>query len=245
VNRLAITRSLLGALFLFRTSALSHVAHGIHAPVIGPLLGWPDHAPLHVAVGGLVLPNAVAIALAIVRTVSALAFTVGYRARTTGLVAAGCGWLALAQDPFGFTFTLHVMFLAVAVHAFAAKASGSSYALTRIFTASIYFWSAIPKLNAAWLSGDVLRAYHALGLGRSAFFLDVHAGATAITTVVMELAVPVMLLCRRTRTSAVIIACMMHTIIEVLYHPDVFWWLMVVLLVPFWPGEKTSPSASR
>ncbi len=246
MNRLAITRVLLGALFLFRTSALSHIARGIHAPVIGPLLGWPDHAPVHAVVGGLVLPSSIAAMLAIVRTLSALSFTIGYRVRASGVVAAGCGWIALAQDPFGFTFTLHVMLLAVAVHAFATKPSASSYTLARIFTASIYFWSAIPKLNVAWLSGDVLRAYHALGMGHSAFFLDAHASATAIATVVMELSLPALLLCRRTRTIAVIIACMMHTIVELFYHPDVFGWLMVVLLVPFWPSnEKLSPSASR
>jgi hypothetical protein len=236
---LRVVRLLLGALFVFGTSALSDVA-SIHARVHGPLLGWPDAAPVHASI--IALPGAVAMALAIARTIAAIAFAFGLAPRVTGLVAAALGLVALAQDPFGFTFTLEVMLAAVSVFAFAdPKLPRSSVTLVRAFVASIYFWSAIPKLGAAWLGGDVLRAYGAAGMFHGALGALVvrQASAVAITTAALELTLPVLLFWRRSRVLAIVIACIMHTSMELALRPDVFGWLMVILLGAFWPADIT------
>jgi hypothetical protein len=242
-RHLVIARALLGVLFLFRTSALSRHVHGVRAVVVGPLLGWPDGALVHT---GLALPDAVAIALAVLRTVAAAAFVIGFRPRVTGSIAAACGFIALAQDPFGFVFTLHLMFLATAVYAYVdareAHALAPSLTLVRLFAASIYFWAAIPKLRATWFSGDVLRNHLAMrdhGPLTDWLFGE-HAQATAIATVVVELALPFALMSekRHVRTVAVVVACAMHLTMEVTLHPDVFGWLMIILLIPFWPSRN-------
>lgn len=223
---LKVSRVLLGLLFLVRTTPLARFIDGIHAPVRGPLLGWPDGAPVSTAV--VALPSLLVIALCLARTLAAGLFTAGIRTREAGLVAAAASWLVMSQDPFGFVFTLHVMTLAVFVYAFEA------IDVIRPFLASIYFWAAIPKLDGAWLSGETLRAWHDIGLGHNAIgdlVMDRLARPSAIASVVLELALVPLLLVRRTRTAGIVLAVSMHAVFEAALHPDVFGWLMIALLV--------------
>jgi len=238
VSPLAVSRALLGALFLARTTPVARIFGGIHAHIEGPLLGWPDGAPIHVAV--FPLPNALVAALCIARTAAAALFLLGFRTRAAGLVTAAASWLVLSQDPFNFVFTLHAMTLAIFVYAFATS-SRNPDALVRLFIASIYFWSAVPKMQGAWLSGATLRAFHALGFGGNALgalFMDRFARETAVATVVVELSLGPLLLVRRTRTFALALAVVMHALFEGTLHPDVFGWAMIALLAALWPRHS-------
>jgi hypothetical protein len=237
---LKLSRILLGLVFVIRTTPLAHFVSGIHAPVRGPLLGWPDGAPIRTAAFGLVLPAVVVALLCIVRTVAALLFTAGVRTREAGLAAAAASWIVMSQDPFGFVFTLHVLTLAVLVHAFA------SAPLLRLFVPSIYFWAAIPKLGGAWLSGSVLRTWHGFGLGHNAIgdlLMDRLARPSAIAAVVCELALVPLLFIARTRIVGIVLAVLMHAIFEAMLHPDVFGWAMIALLAAFLPERPTTSRA--
>jgi hypothetical protein len=248
---LAVARIALGVIFLLRTTPLANALSLAFplAAVRGPLFGWPEPGwPF--AWDGLVLPDGVRIAACIVRTLAAILLVLGVRARAAGLVAGACGFVALSQDPFGFVFTLHTLFLGTMVLALTdagcdlalvperrlGAASGAR--LAHLFVASIYAWSAVAKAQPEWLSGDTLRALAEDGLlnAPAARVLLAHAGlraAAAWSVFAAEAALPALLLAHRTRRAAVVLACIMHLFFEFGARPDVMGLVMGALLVPF------------
>lgn len=253
------SRAALGAVYLARHSALVSSLPGIHLPPQHLLAGWPEAGKWPLALFGADLPFALVAALCVVRTVAALGFTLGVFPRASGILCVAAGYLVMSQDPSSFLFTQHVMHLGVL--ALALSDGSSTFALrpsppwlgdksavfVRAFVASIYFWSAVPKLRGPWLDGHVLRAYYALGYGRNAlgrWLLDTHAAFSARAVVGLELVVlPVLLLGPRTRLAGVFIACMMHAVFEATVRPDVFGWVMIALLVSMWPEDRVRLSS--
>jgi hypothetical protein len=165
-------------------------------------------------------------------------------------VAGACGFLALSQDPFGFVFTLHTLFLGTIVLAASdapstlailpdlAKDARSSAQLVRIFVASVYLWSALAKAQVEWISGDTLRALaedELLTPLVRALILD-HAWARsplACAILGVEIALPLALLAPNTRRGALACAFAFHAGLEGAAHPDVMTAVMTSLLLVF------------
>ncbi|MGZ3473582.1 MAG: HTTM domain-containing protein [Polyangiales bacterium] len=230
------------------------VAIGAIFLVHGPLYGWP-RGDLRAAVFGLLLPPLVVKALVIVRTLGALCFMLGYRARHAGIVASLAAYLVYAQEPFALIYTLHVLYLStfllactdatsiVALDPTPMRAPESSVSLIRAFVLSIYGWSAFAKLRTDWTSGSTLSLLYHEGyltgpLARA--FVPNHARALGIGTIAMEIALPILLMIPRTRASGILLACLFHAALEITFHPGVFSWVMVALLAAFLPRHASS-----
>ena len=232
---LAIVRIAVGVLFLVRTTPILMPLgfHWAHAP----LLGWPD-GKFHIAIFSL--PAWVVAALAIVRTLAAIAFTLGFRARDAGIVASVCAYVVLAQDALSYINTLHLLFMSTFLVAI-ADTSSSGLWLVRAIPLGVYVFSGIAKLNAQFLSGRTLIELRADGFLRGfvASFACASPGrahAVSIAVVACELTLPFLLAFPRTRLVALVLAVTFHATIEVSMHPDLFGWIMITLLVAFIPG---------
>jgi hypothetical protein len=121
--------------------------------------------------------------------------------------------------------------------------------LVRAFVVSIYFWGAVAKTNARWLSGRTLASLRDEGLlegpiARLAFGTAEATRASAVATVVAEFGLVALLLHPRTRKLGFVIACLMHASFEVTVRPDVFGVLMIVLLSTFWSVSERGRSGS-
>ncbi len=261
---LGLARIAMGALFVVRTTALSNLLPVPLAHVSGPLLGWPA-AGFRFGWCDLVLPTALVAALCVVRTLAGLAFATGLAPRTTGLVASTSALAVLSQDPFGVYYTLLVLFAGVGVLALTESGTelavrmpgsakrppprdGSGAWLVVVFVASIYAWSALAKLHASWLDGAVLRA---LAEDRHlhepiASWLLESAGlrhAVALGVPLAELALAALLLGRRTRRTAVVLAVLFHAMLEIAARPDVIGWAMLALLPAAWGSTPARAEA--
>jgi hypothetical protein len=259
-QRLGAVRIFVGALFLVRTTPLLYFVPGLREHHGGPLFGWPD-GELRSGIGGIIFPIVTIQVLVVLRTIAAFLFMIGVRARPAGIAAAVLGYLVWSQEPFSFIFTLHTLFLATGLLALTdavnarALVSGSlrssakpaspasSVALMRAFILSIYAWSAVGKLHGRWLDGTVLRVlcesgYVSGGVAKLLLGSPAAMRAAALGTLFVEALLVPLLWFPRTRVAAVALACMLHGIFEVGMHPDVFGWLMVGLLVLFWPPRS-------
>lgn len=250
---LGTLRIAVGAIFLVRTTPLLFLVPGLFRHHGGPLFGVPDDSGLRAGFYGVLLPTSVVWGLIALRSVFALLFTLGVRARVTGIAAAAAAYLVWSQEPLSFIFTYHALLISMVLIALgdgadaralvptkrAASAARSSVWLLRAFVISVYAWSALAKLGPAWTSGETLARLHAHGYttGALADFMlaPSHVALTAKATLAVELALGPLLAWRRSRPLAIVMASVMHAGFEVTVHPDVFGWLMVSLLTVFWP----------
>lgn len=215
-----------------------------------PLLGWP-HGSWHIA--AVPLPAWLVGALAVLRTLAALGFLVGWRARAAGVIGSVAGWLVLAQDALGYVNSLELLYMATLITALADSSAElavapeppgsleSSVWLVRALPLTVYAFSGFAKLNPQFLSGDAMGSFCADGFIRGLAMTIVcgsHARAASIAVACAELSLPVLLTLAKTRRGAVLLAVAFHVGLEVSMHPDVFGWLMLVLLVPFLADEK-------
>jgi hypothetical protein len=255
LHALARTRVAFGLLFLLRTTPLGLPLGIGDAASAWPLLGWPasgfrGHPPFS-------LPASLVIALCLVRTLAAVAFTGGYRVRLSGLAAGASGFAVMSQEPFAFNFTLHLLCLAPIVLCFTdcaavwtrwpqpAHAPASSVWLLCAFVASIYFWAGLYKLRPDWLDGRALALYHRDGAFSSALAdallatptrRAVVAGCVALT----ELSLVPLLLHPRTRALGVALGLAFHLAIQLVTSPDVLGLEMALLLLALWPARTTA-----
>jgi hypothetical protein len=236
---LAWMRIAIGAIFLLRTTPLL-APFGFRFTQV-PLVGWPEPG---FRVSLLGLPAWLVAALAIARTIAALSFTIGYRARIAGVIATTCGYLALSTDALGYVNSLHLLFLATLVLALVdARSMKTSVWLVRALPLSVYVFSAIAKLNAQFLSGDAIRGFceDRYIRGPIASLACPHARAMSITTIVAEMTLPIVLAIPRTRRVAIFVALGFHLVVELAMHPDVFGWVMAVLLASFAINASEAP----
>jgi vitamin K-dependent gamma-carboxylase-like protein len=248
VRPLAWCRAAIGAVLLLRTTPLLAPLDLWFLRDAYPLLGWPDAA--WKADTALALPPSIVIALCVVRTVAAGLFLVGAWTRAAGLVAGTAGYVVMAQTPFGFIFTLHLLYQAAILLALtdsatsfalrprAARSPATSLLVIRCWTASIYAWAGIYKLRADWLDGRALGLFHADGAihNRLADFLLATSTSRAVVgsgVALFELVIGPLLLWKRTRTIAVIVAFAFHAGLELMARPDLLGWGMASLLLSF------------
>jgi vitamin K-dependent gamma-carboxylase-like protein/methylamine utilization protein MauE len=241
---LAWARIALGTLFLVRTTPLCELLRFPFETSVWPLLGWPDGR--WIGQGWLHLPDGVTAAACVARTAAAGCFLAGLRTRWSGLVAGALGYLVMLQNPFGAAFTLHLLFQGAMILALAdagcalawrpepPRAPRSSVLLVRSFLASIYLWAGIAKLRPDWLDGRTLALFQADGAFHGWASRAV-LSACATTVVVIELALPVLLLWPRTRRFGLALAFALHAAIELAARPDLLGWEMAALLLALWP----------
>ena len=249
VTALGRARVALGAVFLLRTTPLLAVFHVPFLADAKPLLGWPDgHA--HFAPFIPALPAALLAALCVVRTLAAIAFTLGIRARFAGILAGASGYVTVLQDPARFYTTHHVIFLgtvllactdavaACALRPESARSPKSSVWLIRGWVASIYVWAAISKLRADWFDGRTLALLSREEMFRpfvASEFLatDARRSLVAWGVVATELVLAPLLLIPWTRRVGWALAVVFHLGLEWAASPDLFGWAMIALLLAF------------
>ncbi len=236
LRSLGLARIALGAVFMLRTTPLANWYPSPLCWVQGPLFGWPVPG-WHTAWLGLALPPAVVACLCVVRTATAALFTLGIATRASGLAASLCGLAVLTQDTFAFSFTRYILFVGTGLLAIAdggaalalrpepAGDARASLLLVRSFVASIYAWSAIAKLNPAWLTGRTIGALHAGQFLRGPLIdlltrSEATRVAASISVVVAEMALGPLLLARRTRAVGFATALIMHALYEASAQPD-------------------------
>lgn len=258
---LGFSRVTLGLLFLVRTTPLINFLPVPLGHMATPLLGWPEHG-FRAAWGGLELPDAVVIALCVVRTLAAVPFTLGVQTRIAGITAAATAFVVLSQDAFGFSFTLYTLFGAtwllaidgagstLALRPSRPRPAASRLVLLHAFIASVYTWSAVAKLRAPWLTGSTLNALYegrflAGPLADLLFATPGRRLGAAWGVVAIELALGPLLLIRRTRIAGLLLAVTLHALYEWTAHPDVFGWVMVALLISFVPCRAPGTADKR
>jgi hypothetical protein len=234
---LGVARIALGLVFLVRTTQLVNALPFPLARVRAPLYGWPEPGFVF-AWQGLALPASVRIVACIVRTIAAALFVLGVRPKISGVVAGALGLLAMSQDPFGFVFTLYVLFLGTIVLALCDAA------LARIFVAAVYGWSALAKMHGEWLSGRTLHALAEDALLSPTFARllldhDTLRVVAAWSVFVAELALGPLLLVRRTRRAAFFAALALHAGFELGARPDVMGLVVTPLLIAAALGDAS------
>lgn len=245
---LAWCRAAIGALLLLRTTPLLAALDLWFLRDAYPLLGWPE--PGWKPSTSLALPASLVMALCVVRTAAAVLLLVGAWTRAAGVIAGSAGYAVMAQNPFGFIFTLHLLYLAAILLALTdsatsfalrprpARSPASSLLLLRCWVASIYAWAGLYKLRADWLDGRTLGMFHddAVIRGKIADLALASPGTRALAgtgVAVLELALGPLLLWPRTRLIAVVIAFGFHALLELSAHPDLLGWGMAALLLCF------------
>jgi hypothetical protein len=235
----------IGVLILLRTTPLLAPLDIPWLRTASPLLGWPEGG------FGLAFLSATTIrVLAVVRTFSAVLFTLGVGARAAGLVCGAAGFLIAAQYPLGFFFTIHLLYQAAMLLACTDAVSQVALVpprtdepaggvwLIRAFVASIYFWAGIFKLRPDWLDGRVLALFHHPGaisgwLADAVWSVPFLPPLLAKVVAVIELGLGPLLLWAKTRRPALALAYGFHGLLEITAHPDMLGWGMMVLLLAF------------
>jgi len=242
-------RVALGAVFLLRTTPLLAPLHISYLADTTPLLAWP-HGHAHFAPFIPALPAAILAGLCILRTLAAVAFMLGVRARAAGLLAGALGYVTVLQDPARFFTTHHVIFLgtmllactdavaACALRPAERRSPTSSAWLIRAWVASIYVWAAVAKLTADWFDGRTLALLVREGLFRpfvasTLLSTDAKRSVVAWCVVLTELALAPLLLIPRTRRYGLMLAVAFHLGLEWAASPDLFGWAMISLLLAF------------
>jgi len=190
-----------------------------------------------------------------VRTAAAVCFTIGYRARVTGLLCGLSGLAILIDDPFQFVFTLVQLYLSAIVLSLTdagaalslfptpVRSAESGRWLIRTFLASIYFWAGVYKLRADWLDGrtfEVLQRSGALSgpLIDTALHSEVARRLAAWLVVGLELSLGPALLARQTRRWGLLAAFVFHGVLQVTASPDFFGFGMCALLFGCWESDR-------
>ncbi len=242
---LGLMRVGIGSLILLRTTPLLASFDISWLRGASPLLGWPS--------GGFslaFLSLGTIQALCVVRTLSALLFTLGVGARPAGVVCGVSGFLVAAQYPLGFFFTIHLLYQAAILLACTDAVSQlallpapvgkpvGGVGLIRAFVASIYVWAALFKLRGDWLDGRTLALFHYPGaisgwLGDALFSVPFLAPLVAKAVAVIELGLGPLLLWGKSRRFALLLAYGFHVVLELTAHPDMLGLAMMVLLLAF------------
>jgi hypothetical protein len=201
------------------------------------------------------------MALCVLRTVAALAFALGVRAREAGIVAAVSAYAVLLQHPFAFMSTLHLLFegtlllaltdcdAELALRPRPARDPSSGLRLMQLFVASVYVWAGLGKLRPDWFDGRVLEvlARQRWLSGPVAHLLLGSAATRAVVAWIIglgEIAAGPLLLFRRTRALGLATALGFHLAVQTMARPDLIGLVMAALLVAYLPGLTLRRAAS-
>ena len=114
-------------------------------------------------------------------------------------------------------------------------------ALFQIQTIIVYFYGGLAKCNSDWLSGEPMRLWVQQPFANSPFPELAHHAATAYAFsyggLLFDLTIGPLLLWRRTRKVALIVATAFHITNSWLFSIGVFPWLMIATLVLFVDAE--------
>jgi hypothetical protein len=238
-------RAAVGALILLRTTPLLAPLDIWFLRDTLPLLGWPD-----AGFNAASWPPSLIAALCVLRTLAALAFMLGAWTRITGLACGACGYAIASQHPFGFFFTIHLLYQAAILLALTdsgsvfalrpqpARSPRSSYRLIWCFVASIYLWAGLYKLRPDWLDGRTLELFRRPGALQGTV-ADLLLGTPrsrqiiATATALFELSIGPLLLWPKTRSAALVAALLFHLGLELTAHPDFLGFGMAALLLTF------------
>jgi hypothetical protein len=256
---LAWARVALGALVLVRTTPALMPFDAWFARGAPPFLGWPEpgwHAPAL----GWTLPPVLVQILCVARSLGAACFLLGVGTRSAGICAAACGYIVISQDPMGFMLTLHLLYLGTLILALVdsgtlcalrpapPRAPRTSAWLVHCFVASVYVWAGATKIRGAWLDGSALALLHRAG-GLTGPLADVLLATefrrqlAAWGVLALELFLGPLLLWRRTRLPALLLAWTFHLLLEILARPDVLGLGLSALLLSFLPVRTPAQNA--
>jgi vitamin K-dependent gamma-carboxylase len=252
---LAWCRAAIGGLLLMRTTPLLAPLDIWFLRDTYPLLGWPESGTNVNA--ALALPATLVMALCLIRTGAAVLLLLGIWTRAAGIIAGVSGYAVMAQNPFGFIFTLHLLYQGAILLALTDSATtfalrpvpprspASSVLLMRAFVASIYLWAGLYKMRPDWLDGRTLGLFHTDGAIRGSLADLLLATPTSRAVMgtgvaVLELALGPLLLWKKTRRVAVVVAFAFHAGLELTARPDLLGWGMAAVLLCFLePPERS------
>jgi hypothetical protein len=183
---------------------------------------------------------------------SGLALAWGWRPRVSGGVLAIVLWSTLAMDQQFYGNHLYLLALVSTVLAFgAASRRGGpgrpeAAAVLKVQVSIVYAYSALAKLNLAWLSGAVLAHYSVGPLARAGGLSGVYPAA-ALLTPLIELGLAVALWSRWYRQACIVgvlfhLGCIMSLAPQIRYQLAIFSGTMIALYPLF--AARKSPCAS-
>ena len=214
-------------------------------------------------VAGWVIGPGLSYWLVRVRTVLALALLLGVRPRSTALLLSVVSYLLLLADRYRYFHHLHVLYLSIAwlslvpaasQRGASARAQGLAEGrgfrpawplmLLRAGLIAIYWAAGSAKLNSQWWSGATLlelTRLHAI-TGPTWLLLQrvVSVPLAAKLVCLTELLLPLLLLQRATRRSAVLIGCAFHALLGACMALSTFGAQMALLLLAFWPTVRAA-----
>jgi hypothetical protein len=119
--------------------------------------------------------------------------------------------------------------------------------LVRALLISVYLAAGLAKLDPAWLRGETLEQLTRLNVLKGTIWTTLHSwlgyGAVAKLVCTTELALPLLLLVRHTRRSALFSGWIFHALISATMDVSSFGAQMSVLLVAFWPTATNRDGA--
>lgn len=221
-------------------------------------------------VPGLALSVTVTRALVYARTGLSVLLLLGVRARASAALLAFISYLLLAADRYRYFHHLHLLYVAIAWMAFTPLGDRWSVesALARLFrrepsprvvtsplwplqliralVSSVYAAAGVSKLDWVWLSGDTLRRLEQFGVLEGSAWSAIHAvfgyAGVAWLACLTELALVPLLLLRRTRRLAVLLALGFHAAISASMPVYTFGAQLAVLLLAFWASDAGQQS---
>lgn len=169
-----------------------------------------------------------AVFLLILWFLAALAFTIGWRTRVVGLILTAVMGCTLVLDQQYYSSHLYLLCLIVLLLTLAETGRPSDslsvwrwpILLLQIQLSLIYFFAAVTKLNAVYLSGYMLGANFRRNIPAIAFNPRL-LSVMSVTSIVVELALAVSFWIKDLRKGAVVVGVLFHFTIVATLAPAV------------------------
>lgn len=189
----------------------------------------------------LTLPHDFVISIALVLTLILSAITAHARRYLVASVVLTIVLVLLDQvrlQPWVYEYAIMLALLAFAINAKAIVAANQTV------IATLYFWSGLQKLSWSFVNEVAPTLVESAGIHLSSRYLTIIAVAMAIC----EALIGVGLLLRRTRRVAVVLACLMHsiilcTLIALRLNTVVWPWnvaMMAITIILFWRNDDSA-----
>ncbi len=216
---------------------------------------------------GASLSSSVNDVLVYARTGLALLLLFGVRIRLTACALALVSFVLLFSDRYRYYHHIYLLYVAVACltsipprsrYSLEALVHGPpesrmqplwSLQLIRALAVSVYLAAGVSKLDAQWLRGEALEHLARLHVLDGPVFdwarRVVGTAGIARAACAVELALPALLLCERTRVVGVLVAWAFHAGISLSMPVYTFGAQMAVLVLAFWPRTTAEQQATQ